>query len=74
MAKTDATLPKVTAANVLRDMMVQDIIPPGKPIRERTLAQQLNVSRTPLREALRILAVDGLVELLPSRACDCRQP
>ncbi|HBN49407.1 MAG TPA: GntR family transcriptional regulator, partial [Thalassospira sp.] len=55
-------------------MIVQDIIPPGKPIRERTLAQQLNISRTPLREALRILAVDGLVELLPSRGAIAANP
>lgn len=71
----DSDLPLAQqAANVLRDMIVQDIIPPGKPIRERTLAQQLNVSRTPLREALRILAVDGLVELLPSRGAIAANP
>ncbi|WP_417847052.1 GntR family transcriptional regulator [Thalassospira povalilytica] len=71
----DSSLPLAQqAANILRDMIVQDIIPPGKPIRERTLAQQLNVSRTPLREALRILAVDGLVELLPSRGAIAANP
>lgn len=62
------------AANILRDMIVQDIIAPGQPIRERTLAQQLNISRTPLREALRLLAVDGLVELLPSRGAIVANP
>ena len=34
---------------------------------ERQLAQQLGVSRTPIREALARLAQDGLVEILPRK-------
>ena len=51
------TLAQRVAAS-LRDMIVQDILPPGSRVRERTLAQELDVSRTPMREALRILATE----------------
>ena len=40
---------------------------PGDRLREAELATQLNVSRTPIREAIRRLASDGLVEVAPSR-------
>jgi len=40
---------------------------PGQRLREAELATQLNVSRTPIREAIRRLASDGLIEVAPSR-------
>lgn len=40
---------------------------PGTRIPERTLCERFNVSRTPLRECLKVLAAEGLVELLPNR-------
>lgn len=55
------------AASQLRDMIAQNKLPPGTRIRERDIAKQISVSRTPLREALRILAVERLVEILPNR-------
>jgi len=67
------TLAQRVAAS-LRDMIVQDILPPGSRVRERTLAQELNVSRTPMREALRILATERLVELLPNRGAIVADP
>lgn len=54
-------------AERLRNLIVTDELRPGTPLRERTLAEQLQVSRTPLRDALKILASDGLVQLLPNR-------
>ncbi|WP_197091070.1 GntR family transcriptional regulator [Herbaspirillum chlorophenolicum] len=54
-------------AERLRNLIVTDELRPGTPLRERTLAEQLQVSRTPLRDALKILAGDGLVQLLPNR-------
>lgn len=54
-------------AERIREMIIQDELPPGAPIRERTLSERLSVSRTPLREALKILSVEGLVELHPNR-------
>ena len=40
---------------------------PGDPIREQEIASRLNVSRAPVREAFRLLAMDGMVEMLPWR-------
>ncbi|WP_298928631.1 GntR family transcriptional regulator [uncultured Ramlibacter sp.] len=51
----------------LRQMLVESRIPPGAKLNERELAEVLQVSRTPLREAIKMLAAEGLVELLPNR-------
>lgn len=51
----------------LRGMIVESKLTPGERIQEMQLAQQLGVSRTPIREALKVLASEGLVELLPLR-------
>jgi DNA-binding GntR family transcriptional regulator len=51
----------------LRDMIVQGELLPGTKLNERVLCEQLGISRTPLREALKFLASEGLVELLPNR-------
>ena len=56
------------AADRLREMIVLDELRPGEKLRERHLAEVLNVSRTPMREALKILATEGLVELPPNRS------
>ena len=54
-------------ANRLRQMLVENRILPGAKLNERELSEVLNVSRTPLREAIKMLAAEGLVELLPNR-------
>jgi DNA-binding GntR family transcriptional regulator len=54
-------------AQRLRTMIATDELKPGERLRERTLAERLDVSRTPLREALKELAGDGLVVVLPKR-------
>jgi DNA-binding GntR family transcriptional regulator len=59
-------LPQQIAAH-LRDLIIHDILKPGERIREAPLAEELNVSRTPLRDALKILAVERLVDLAPNR-------
>ena len=51
----------------LRQMLVENRIAPGAKLNERELAEVLKVSRTPLREAIKMLAAEGLVELLPNR-------
>lgn len=51
----------------LRDMIVQGELLPGAKLNERVLCERLGISRTPLREALKFLASEGLVELLPNR-------
>jgi DNA-binding GntR family transcriptional regulator len=51
----------------LRQMLVEGRIAPGAKLNERELAEVLQVSRTPLREAIKMLAAEGLVELVPNR-------
>jgi DNA-binding GntR family transcriptional regulator len=54
-------------AQRLREMLVEGRIAPGGKLNERELCEVLDVSRTPLREAIKMLAAEGLVELLPNR-------
>jgi DNA-binding GntR family transcriptional regulator len=51
----------------LRDAVVGGELRPGEPLYEIHLAERLGMSRTPVREALRVLARDGYLEELPSR-------
>src|ERR1700722_6760447 len=57
----------------LRDHIVEGNIPDGSRVPERQLCEMLKISRTPLREALKVLASEGLVELLPNRGARVRQ-
>ncbi len=54
-------------AHRLRGMLVEGRIAPGAKLNERALCEVLQVSRTPLREAIKMLAAEGLVELVPNR-------
>ncbi len=54
-------------ADRLRDMIVEGGLAPGIVIPEMELCQSLGVSRTPIREALKLLVQEGLVEYLPKR-------
>jgi DNA-binding GntR family transcriptional regulator len=51
----------------LRTLLVEGTIAPGGKLNERELCELLGVSRTPLREAIKLLAAEGLVDLLPNR-------
>src|SRR3954469_16418423 len=55
------------AVERLRELIVQGQLAPGQRLNERLLCQQLGISRTPLREAIKLLASEGLVALLPNR-------
>jgi DNA-binding GntR family transcriptional regulator len=57
----------------LRDHIVEGNIADGSRVPERQLCEMLGISRTPLREALKVLAAEGLVELLPNRGARVRQ-
>lgn len=61
-----STLPQA-AAERLRTLITEGVLAPGARLNERELCEQLGVSRTPLREAFRMLAADGLVVQLPNR-------
>jgi DNA-binding GntR family transcriptional regulator len=54
-------------AQRLRTLLVEGRIAPGAKLNERELCERLRVSRTPLREAIKALAAEGLVDLLPNR-------
>jgi len=60
------TLP-ASVAERLRDLITEGDLTPGTRLNERTLGERLGVSRTPLREAFRLLAAEGLIELQPNR-------
>ena len=51
----------------LRDLITSGALAPGSKIQESTLCERFGVSRTPLREALKVLASEGIVTLLPNR-------
>jgi len=52
---------------LLREQIISGVLSPGQHLVEQDLASQLSVSRTPLREAFRLLAAESLVEILPNR-------
>ena len=60
------TLPAAVAER-LRELITEGTLAPGARLNERALGESLGVSRTPLREAFRLLAADGLVVLAPNR-------
>ena len=55
------------AADALRELILLEKLKPGIPVPERDLASVLGISRTPLREALKILEHEGLVEYSSTR-------
>lgn len=54
-------------AEALREAIVSGRLKPGERIKEIPLAHQLDVSRGPIRDALRLLEHDGLLEIVPNR-------
>lgn len=50
-------------ADILRDRIVKGELAPGNRLIERRLSAELAVSRTPVREALKLLEADGLIEI-----------
>jgi DNA-binding GntR family transcriptional regulator len=55
------------AGRYLREMIIDGRLRPWAPIDEKSMCDQFGTSRTPLREALKVLAAEGLIELLPRR-------
>lgn len=56
-------------AERLRQRIFAHDLPPGQWVDEQALAEEYGISRTPLREALKVLAAEGLVTLKPRRGC-----
>ena len=61
-------------ADKLRELILLEKLPPGMHIPERDLAEVLGISRTPMREALRILESEGLVDHTPTRRSRVANP
>jgi DNA-binding GntR family transcriptional regulator len=59
--------------NQLRDMIIEGQLAPGARINEGQVGAALGVSRTPLREAIKTLASEGLVEIVPARGAIVRR-
>jgi DNA-binding GntR family transcriptional regulator len=55
------------AVDALRAAILDGQLEPGVRLKEIPLAEQLGISRGPIREALRLLERDGLIELIPNR-------
>ena len=77
-AKTPTPIQRGTihdeAVVVLREMIIRAELPPGQRIPEADLCRQLGISRTPLREAIRVLVSEGLVTLVPRRGALVAKP
>ncbi len=51
----------------IRDRIIEGKLAPGSRIPERVICEELNISRTPLREAFKVLAAERLITLTPNR-------
>lgn len=54
----------------LRNAIIQGVFEPGERLMEVTLANKLGVSRTPVREAIRMLELEGLVVMIPRKGAE----
>ena len=74
----DVEGPRKTRSEELRlqlaDEIVRGVYAPGAPLDETRIASRFSVSRTPVREAIRLLAASGLVEVRPHRAAVVARP
>lgn len=72
-----ARISKATLAERLKQQIADAILagelPPGTKLDEATLAARFEVSRTPVRDALKLLVVTGLVDIKPHRGAEVRQ-
>ncbi|MDB5761347.1 MAG: putative GntR-family transcriptional regulator [Herminiimonas sp.] len=67
-------LPKVerqrlhdTVVEHLQNLIIEGVLAPGTKLNEREVCERLGISRTPLREAMKVLALEGLIDIIPNR-------
>lgn len=60
------------AAEMIRQAIVDGRLAPGQRLTEERLARELGISRTPVREALKVLQSEGLVDAAPNRSATVR--
>jgi DNA-binding GntR family transcriptional regulator len=63
---------RLRVATVIRDAILSGSLLPGAPLIEKTIAEDLEISRAPVREAIRTLAKEGLVESIPYKGSRVR--
>ena len=51
----------------LQNLIIEGVLAPGMKLNEREVCERLGISRTPLREAMKVLASEGLIEIVPNR-------
>jgi DNA-binding GntR family transcriptional regulator len=73
LVKAEPTSLHADVLNQLRDFIVEGHLSPGSRVPERELCERFKISRTPLREALKVLAAEGLIDLWPNRGARVRQ-
>jgi DNA-binding GntR family transcriptional regulator len=77
-AASDETVATGTRSDLIRTRLADDIVrgvlAPGVALDESELARRFEVSRTPVREAIRLLAASGLVEARPHRSAVVARP
>lgn len=55
------------AYDYILNKITENKIPQGYPVIEEDFAQQLNMSRTPVREAIKLLSVEGFIDIFPRK-------
>ncbi len=60
------------ATELIRDAILRGGLQPGERLKEAALAHSFDISRTPVREALKVLQIEGLVEFAPNRGATVR--
>lgn len=56
-------------ADIIRDRILKGEYQIGEKIKENQIATELRVSRTPIREAFKLLENEGLIDYIPNRGC-----
>jgi DNA-binding GntR family transcriptional regulator len=68
-----AALDRDTTYEAIKNLLLSGELGPGEALSERALSEQFGVSRTPVREAICMLANDGLLEIVPMRGTFVKQ-
>ena len=74
MHKIQAKILHREVANQIRKMIRNGVLVKGQKINEKHLCESMGVSRTPVRESLRMLSSEGLIDLIPNKGAYVSQP
>ena len=74
MHKIRAKILHQEVANQIREMIRNGVLVKGQKVNEKHLCESMGVSRTPVRESLRMLSSEGLIDLIPHKGAYVSQP